>query len=53
MHAAILARLGDRDAAISELEYTRSLVLNNPLDGSLLTVIDSALQQLRTNSRTD
>jgi hypothetical protein len=53
VHAAILARLGDRDAAISELEYTRSLVLNNPLDGSLLTVIDSALQQLRTNSRTD
>jgi 4-amino-4-deoxy-L-arabinose transferase-like glycosyltransferase len=53
VHAAILAKLGDRNAAISELEYARSLVLNNPLDGSLLTVIDSALQQLRTNSMPD
>jgi len=47
VRAAILARLGDRNAAISELENARNLALNKPLDASLLTVIDNALQELR------
>jgi hypothetical protein len=47
VRAAVLAKLGDNNAAMGELEYARNLALNKPLDASLLTLIDNALQALR------
>jgi len=44
----ILARLGESNRAITELEYTRSLALNQPLSTSLLPEIDKSLQKLRS-----
>jgi len=48
IHAVILARLGESNRAITELEYTRSLALNQPLSTSLLPEIDKSLQKLRS-----